>query len=296
MQFVATIPVGNVLGECVLWDDLTQSVWWTDIEARTLHRLDWRDRTLHRFVTPRRLASFGFVEGRREVIAAFDNAVGLFDPMTGAMGACWVPEGLSSGQRMNDGRVDHSGRFWVGSMMEAPDCRDAARLYCVRQGRIETRERGLTIANGICWSPDAAWCYLADSGRHIIWRYRFDAVTGTLGDRQEFAVTGGSVFPDGATVDAEGYLWSAQWGGGRVVRYAPDGRLDRVLEVPVSQPSCVAFGGADFDLLFMTSARSGLASPQTGAGDLFVYNVGVRGLPESRFKFYGWPETLGLRG
>jgi len=287
------IEVADELGECVLWDSATQSVWWTDIEGRALHRLDWLSRTLQTYATPTRLASFGFVEGGSALIAAFDCGFALFDPVSGTMGTCIHPEGLDDGLRMNDGRVDRQGRFWAGSMVEKRPSEREARLYCVGAGRIETRERGLVIANGLCWSPDNTFCYFADSMHRIIWRYRFDAQTGELSERREFARSRGEAVPDGATVDADGYLWSAQWGGGCVIRYAPDGRIDRIVDVPVSQPSCVAFGGPDLDLLFVTSARCGLTAPQTGAGDLFVYNVATRGLPESRFKSDGWPEAAG---
>lgn len=288
------IEVANELGECVLWDDRTQSVWWTDIEARTLSRLDWQTRALTNFATPARLASFGFVEGSSALIAAFENGIALFDPFTERMGPCLHPEGLAPGLRLNDGRVDRQGRFWVGSMVEDGSAARDAALYCVGSEEIAVRERGISIANGLCWSPDSQCCYFADSKRSIIWRYRFDADTGRLGERQEFARSRGDAAPDGATVDAEGFVWSAQWGGGAVVRYAPDGRIDRELKVPVSQPSCVAFGGPGLDLLFVTSAKRGLAACETGAGDLFVYNVGVRGLPESRFKIDGWPGNSGI--
>jgi len=292
MQPVATIPVGNALGECVLWDERTQSAWWTDIAGRMLHRLDWPSRTLQSFATPERLTAFGFIEDRRDFVAAFDCGFALFDPAKGEMGPCLEPEGLAGGMRMNDGRVDRQGRFWAGSMVEDRTRPLEARLYCLAAGQIDTRERGIVIANGLCWSPDSRWCYFADSPRRTIWRYRFDGATGALGPRQEFARSSGAAVPDGAAVDAEGYLWSAQWGGGCIVRYAPDGRVDRVVEVPVAQPTCVTFGGADLDLMFVTSAHTGLDLPQTGAGDLFVYSVGVRGLPEARFKFGGWPEGL----
>jgi len=295
MKLVETIPVGNVLGECVLWDERTSSLWWTDIEGRRLHRFDWNDRALHTYATPERLTAFGLVEGRDQLIAAFDCGLALFDPQTGTKGPCLKPEGLVAGTRMNDGRVDRQGRFWVGSMMEAESAAATGRLYCVASGRIETRERGIGIANGLGFSPDSRWCYFADSRQGVIWRYGFDAATGQLGSREVFARSQGGAVPDGAAVDGEGYVWSAQWGGGAVVRYAPDGRTDRVLEIPVLLPSCVAFGGPDLTMLCVTSARQGAGEAQTGAGNLFVYNAPVRGLPESRFKIDGWPGTAAPR-
>lgn len=165
----------------------------------------------------------------------------------------------------------------------------AAQLYTVKGGAVVSVLDGLGITNGMCWSPQGDVFYLADSRRRVIWRFGFDADTGLLGPRQEFVRISGSAEPDGATVDAEGCLWSALWGGDCVVRYTPDGRIDRVLEVPVHQPTCVAFGGPDLDLLFVTSAKLGLVDPATGAGDVLVYNVGIKGLPESRFKPGNWP-------
>lgn len=289
MQLMERIEVADELGECVVWDGVTQSVLWTDIEGRRLHRLDWRTHKIETFATPARLASFGLVEGRRELIAAFEAGLALFDPESGAISEYLHPEGLKPGHRMNDGRVDRRGRFWVGSMVE--DCAQPceARLYCLSNGQVETHLRDIGIANGLCWSPDGRLCYFADSQAKTIWRFTVDVETGRLSDRREFARSPQGC-PDGAAVDAEGFVWSAQWGAGCVVRYSPDGQIERILELPVSQPSCVAFGGVALDLLLVTSARHGLANPQCGAGDLFVYNVGIRGLPESRFKNDGCPK------
>ena len=128
---------------------------------------------------------------------------------------------------------------------------------------------------------------LADSPLRIIYCYDFDPASGKISNRRVFARTPQGAHPDGATVDAQGYLWSAHWGAGTVVRYAPDGEVDRVLAVPASQPTCVAFGGTELDLLFVTSARDGLSAQalaaQSGAGDVFVYKMDVKGLPDRRY-------------
>lgn len=293
MQPVAVIKVGNALGEAILWNEADRTAWWTDIEAKGLYRFDWHSQALRQFTVPERLGAFGFVEGESFLICAFENGFALFDPETGLKSPITRPEGLRAGMRLNDARVDRQGRFWAGAMIEDPALPRSALLYCLQDGAIQTREDALSISNGICWSPDSAWFYFADSGRRIIWRYSFDSATGKISEPQEFARSEGSACPDGATVDAEGFVWSAQWGGGCIVRYAPDGRIDRVLEIPASQPTCVAFGGPNLDLLFVTTARVGLSrselAAQTGAGDVLVYNAQVQGLPENRFKMGGWP-------
>jgi sugar lactone lactonase YvrE len=282
-----SIMVGNTLGEGVLWNGRTQSLWWTDIEERRLYCLDWRGRKLETFTTPERLCSFGFRDGDAGLVAAFESGLALYDPVSGVCEWLWKLN--RPGQRLNDGRVDRQGRFWVGAMAEGA-AEGSAELFCLHaDGHVESRERGITISNSIAWSPDGTVFYFADTPARTIWRYGFSARDGAIMDRQIFARTPAGILPDGAVTDAEGFLWNAQWGGGRVVRYAPDGRIDRVVDVPASQPTCVAFGGPDLDLLFVTSARSGLSketlAAQSGAGDVFVYNAGVVGLPEHRFRF-----------
>ncbi len=119
----------------------------------------------------------------------------------------------------------------------------------------------------------------------MIWRHDFDAATGTLGARIVFARTADGASPDGAAVDADGCVWSAQWGASRVVRYAPSGAIDGVLEIPTRQPSCVAFGGPSLDMLFVTSASQGLTeASDPDAGHLFVFQTRCAGLPESRYR------------
>ena len=290
MELVASIEVENTLGEGIVWDVATQSAWWTDIEERWLYRYEWASRKLEKFVTPERLCSFGFVAGASCLIAAFETRFALYDPRSGALKSLGRPDGIRPGIRLNDGRVDRQGRFWAGGMAENKALAGEAHLYCLdRDGRIHCRESEITTSNSICWSPDAAWFYFADSPARTIWRYAFDAANGSISSRTVFIQTEEGAEPDGTAVDAEGFIWNAQWGAGRVVRYAPDGSIDRVLEVPVSHPTCVAFGGPKLDLLFVTSARRPLSAAtlagQPNAGNVLVYKSGTAGLPEHRYRF-----------
>jgi len=129
--------------------------------------------------------------------------------------------------------------------------------------------------------------YFADSAQHTIWAFPYDTATGAIGERHVFARTDPAEAPDGATVDADGYLWSVRYGGARIVRHAPDGRIDRVIDVPARQVTSCAFGGADLSTLFITSATQGMTpeqrSAQPLAGTLLAIEVGVRGLPEPRY-------------
>lgn len=293
MQPVGRIAAGCSLGECIVWDG--HRLWWTDIEGQCLYSCVWPSGQMRRYTLPQRLCSFGLVRNSPLMIGAFESGFALFDPEDGLLSDVLRPEGLGSGLRMNDGRVDPKGRFWAGSLVEVPGAAATARLYSLGNGAIRTHVRGLGIANGLCWSPDGRWLYIADSAQQLIWRYAYESASGVISGRVEFARTEGAACPDGAAVDTAGCVWSAQWGGSAVVRYTPEGRVDRIVKLPVSQPTCMCFGGEGFELLFVTSASVGLPpqarASDAGAGDVLVYNVGAQGMPEQQFDLDGWPSA-----
>ena len=146
---------------------------------------------------------------------------------------------------------------------------------------------GIGIPNSIAWSPDGRTMYVADTVEREIAAHDYDLATGAIANRRIFARTEEPAYPDGSTVDADGFLWNAQWGGGRVVRYAPDGRTDRAVEVPVRYPTSCVFGGPGLATLYITSAVHDLTPAQRAAepwaGGIMALTPGVRGLPETRF-------------
>jgi L-arabinonolactonase len=289
-ELVDTVHVANTLGEGVLWDALGQRAWWTDIQERQLFRYDPVLRVLERFELPERLGSFGLVEGSERIIAAFESGFAFYDPESGQLDWIERPGHDASNVRFNDGRVDRHGRFWAGSMVEGGGA-PSGKLYCLASAASGATAAvcltGIAISNSICFSPDGRQLYFADTPHRMILRYDLDAACGAISNRQIFARTPPGAFPDGSHVDAQGHLWNAHWGAGRVVRYAPDGSISGAIEVPVSQVSCVAFGGSNLDLLFVTSARENLSRAQLArepqAGDLFVYQLNVKGLADARF-------------
>jgi len=153
-----------------------------------------------------------------------------------------------------------------------------------QQGRSRRLLSGVGIANTLAWSPDSQRLYFADSWRNVIWRFRYQPEGPALCNQEVF-VEGGPGVPDGSSIDAEGCLWTARWGAGCLIRYAPDGRIDRVLSVPARQPSSCAFGGEDLQTLFVTTARHGLAKGAAGPADgrLLSLRVDVPGLPLPMF-------------
>lgn len=284
---VAVIACENTLGEGVLWDARLNAALWTDIEERALYRSAYPFTAAERFAAPERIGSFGFLENSKDrLIAAFESGFGYFSYGDGAVD--WIDRpALPEAARFNDGRVDRNGVFWAGCMIEDADLRRQAGGALYRLGRDQRAARvleGVQIANSLCWSPDGTVMYFADTPLGCI--HAFDFEDGVPDNKRIFAKTEKGAYPDGSTVDAEGYLWNAQWGAGQVVRYAPDGRVDRILKLPAPQVSCVAFGGPALDLLLVTTARAGMSAealasaPRSGA--LFVYETPYKGLPEVR--------------
>jgi len=291
---IAEIPVHNLLGEGVQWRAEDSAVWWTDILGCCLYRCQWPSLQIERFEMPEPLCSFAFIDQREEVLAAFASGLAILNVKTGERD--WLQSFDTRGDclRLNDGRADRQGRFWCGSMVK--DMQTAARadgeLFCFAANENYTasvRERDVWISNGLCWSPDSRAMYFADSPRQTIYRYDFEGDSGIMSNRRVFAKTPDGAYPDGANVDAQGRLWSAHWGASQVVCYDLEGRPIAHVNTPASQPSCIAFGGEDLDLLFVTSARQDLSEEQLqsepSAGNLFVFELPkhwqARGLAES---------------
>ncbi|SRR5579871_214891 len=283
------LRAGALLGEGILWDARRGRLWWTDIHGRQLHRYDWAAHRLERLEVPDRVGSFGLVAGREKLIVAFAPGVGYFDPVSGAVEWLARPTEDLAGLRFNDGRVDRAGRFWCGTMVESLPRTPRASLYSMdRRAGLRRQIGDVRISNGLCTSPDGRVLYFADTPVRTIWAFDLDPPTGELRDRRIFARTPDGAYPDGATVDADGCLWSAQWGAGRVVRYTPSGTIDRWFTTPASQPSCACFAGPSLDVLCVTSARSELSdaalAAEAHAGDVFLFKSGVQGLPEPEYQ------------
>jgi sugar lactone lactonase YvrE len=276
-----------LLGEGPVWDAAAQALWWVDIRGPAVHRYEPRTGAARQWPMPEEVGSLAL---RRDgtLLLALRSGFAFFDPATGAIERVGNPEPDQPDNRLNDGKCDRRGRFWVGSM-HVSGRQPTGALYRLDPDRAWHRmATGITVPNSLAFAPDDRTLYFADTPSREIAAYAFDAARGTLGARRVFAtVPEGAGYPDGSTVDAEGYLWSAHWDGGRLTRYAPDGRVDRVIELPVSRPTCPAFGGERLDVLYVTTASIRLdpaeRARQPWAGGLLALDVGVRGLPEPRF-------------
>ncbi|HEY2070153.1 MAG TPA: SMP-30/gluconolactonase/LRE family protein [Rhizomicrobium sp.] len=285
IELVDIVPAGNTLGEGILWDAEHGRAWWTDIQERRLFRYDPLSRQTESFALPERLGSFGLVDGSDRIVAAFESGFAFFHAETGACEWIARPAHAAANIRFNDGRVDRQGRFWAGSMVEG-NGPHKGKLYRLEHGKAPVIcLEDIAISNSLCFSPDGATLYFADTPQRRILRYDLDRASGAISNPRVFAETPEGAFPDGSNVDSEGCVWNAHWGAGRVVCYAPDGSVRATIDIPARQPTCVAFGGRDLDLLFVTSAREGLGpTPAQHAGDVFIYKTPAHGLPEPQFR------------
>lgn len=212
-----------------------------------------------------------------------DLAISVFDDLSDLAG--FVSLGSDPGVRCNDGGCDPDGAFWIGTL--AYGFTDGAgSLYRLDAGSLAARPvlSGLTISNGLGWSPDTTTMYLNDSGPGLTWAFDYDPLDG-LSQRRAFVAAGGVGVPDGLCVDADGGVWIAKYDGGRVERYDAAGRLDAVVEVPgATKVTACCFGGPDLDVLYITTSRENLGSDeQPAAGSLFCAEPGVSGLPAMGF-------------
>lgn len=289
-KLIDVIETGDVLGEGPLWDPREQRLWWTDIQSRRLRSVDPVSRIIRDVATPERVGSFAFVADRPDLLlVAFETGLAWFRPGDGALEWIARPEAGGTGRRFNDGRTDRQGRFWAGTMVEdeALAGADTASLWRLGgDGAPVACQGAVAISNGLTTSPDGRTLYFADSPKQEIYAYDLEPEIGTLSGRRLFAKVARG-YPDGAAVDAAGRLWSARWGAGEVVCHTPDGAVAEVVEVAASQPTCVAFGGPDLKLMFVTSASDGLTAEERAAqplaGALFVFESDIPGLAEAAF-------------
>ncbi|ACJ17618.1 CBU_1789 family Dot/Icm type IV secretion system effector [Coxiella burnetii] len=276
----------NALGEGPMWHPYENVLYWIDIAKPSLHRLNPVTGHYHQWKMP---DFIGAVVPRESggVIITVGNAVFAVQIPSGKMTQLAAIEPWSDELRMNDGKCDRQGRFWIGVANLDTENPKGGLYRLDPDGTLIKMEEGITISNGLGWSPDNKIFYYTDGLKYCIYQYDFDLEKGTIANRRPFVQLKKSpIEPDGLTVDSEGYVWEAQWNSGKIFRYAPNGEVDRVIEMPVKRPTSCIFGGANLDRLYITSCSQGIGEAKTlppPAGAVFAINVGVRGLPEPAF-------------
>jgi sugar lactone lactonase YvrE len=277
------------IGESPVWSSGERALYWTEIHGFRLHRLDTESGRSRIWQTKEKVASFALCEGGG-LVAALHGGFALIDLDGGTLIRLARPFGPELEVHLNDGRCDRAGRrFWSGTLHEPRTKQNGALFRLSGDGTATRMAGGVIASNGIAFSPDDRVLYYADSRGPVIWAFDHDPITGAVTNRRIFAtVPAGEGLPDGAAVDAEGCYWSARFMGDRIVRYRPDGRIEREIPMPVSNPTMVAFGGVDFRTLYVTTGRANLGPAellrQPWAGGILAMTVDVQGLPEPRFK------------
>jgi sugar lactone lactonase YvrE len=284
------------LGEGPCWHPRERVLYWTDVPSKKIKRWHPASGAHMSWDMPEMVTAIA-VRRKGGMIIASHTGIDLFDPATGRATRFCAPEKDKPKNRSNDGKCDRRGRFWYGTMMNnfAPDMSElpitghTGGLYRIDpDGSVHSFEQGLGIANTFAWSPDDKTMYFADT-LDAIYAYDFDAAQGRVSNRRTFGKldTGQYGHPDGSTIDADGFLWNARWDGGCLVRWSPDGKVDRVVKLPCRRVTSCIFGGPDLDVLYITTVRYGLSdadlAEQPLAGAVLALDVGVKGIPDGEF-------------
>jgi L-arabinonolactonase len=274
------------LGESPIWDRRENALYWIDGRKPTVNRYDPRTGANRAIAVPENVHAVALTRSRR-LLAVFEASLAFLDLESGALEPIAKLIG-GIDDNLNDGCCDRAGRFWVGS--KARDwVSPIGTLFRIDADlSIHPMDAGFQLSNGMGWSPDDRTMYFIDSMPREIYAYDFDGASGGVANRRVLVrVAEEHGLPDGMTVDAEGFLWVAQWNGGRVVRYDPDGKVERVVEMPVRRPTSCTFGGADLATLYITSGTMRMTAEELArepqAGHLFALETDVRGLPEPHF-------------
>ena len=289
VEIECVVDCRNVLGEGPVWCPDEKVLYWVDIKGKSINRLTPASGKVETWPVDEEPGSIALRKNGNGMVVAFYGGFRHFDPATGIGETICEIEADTQTSRLNDGRCDRQGRFWAGSMddeMVAP----LGGLYRLDPDlSVHKAESNIICSNSIAFSPDGATLYYADLGIDTIWAYDLDTATGDISNRRVFASTKDMQGkPDGSAVDAEGYLWNAMWDGWCLARWAPDGTLDRAIELPVKRPTCPMFGGNNLDTIYLTCASWLLSeeelAEQPQAGGVFaITGAGAPGLPEPRF-------------
>jgi sugar lactone lactonase YvrE len=300
LKIECLVECENHLGEGPVWDVEEGRLYWVDgtgprVDKPAVWRLDPRSGNVENWTLEQDIGAMALRKDGGAVMA-LDDGFYFFDFDDGKLELIQHIDADQPRSRLNDGKVDRRGRFFAGGMDDKEELKMCGLWRLDPDLTITKVEDGIVCTNGPCWSPDDKTFYLADTFQEEFWAYDYDIETGTLSNKRVFASTKDDAgVADGSTVDSEGYLWNAQVIGGDLVRYAPDGSVERRIGMPVKNVTSLNFGGDDLDELYVTSMARvkhpavhdmflAEAKPQFLAGSLFkVTGLGIRGVPEPRF-------------
>jgi sugar lactone lactonase YvrE len=283
------LPWEATVGESPVWSSAERRLYWIDIQGRRVHAFDPSIGTNTTFELPEIVTSVA-LRAAGGLLLTLEKDFALFDPTTKSLRRIGTVEVDVPNNRFNDGKCDPQGRFFAGTMDAKNWSAPAGHLFRMNADHsVTTVQSDVVCSNGCGWSPDGRTMYYIESFRYAVYAYDFEPETGALSNRRAFVAIdrGEGGFPDGMTVDSEGFVWCNLVGLGQIRRYDPQGRLERVLQLPVPRATDCTFGGRDGKTLFITSARETMTAEQLAAaplsGSLFAYDSHTAGLPASPF-------------
>ena len=289
---VCVAPTGDVCGEGVVWHAAHNAVYWSDINRFLIHRLSLADSSVRSWIFEEPVTALCLTDRDDVLEVVLGSSVILWEPGRDLRhDALFRLDGWPS-VRLNEARPDPRGSLWAGSMRNNvhPDGssgevggQDGILVRIDPNGRATCFREKIGISNTLAWSPDQRHFYFGDTLANVIWVYDYDASTGAISNERPFLEGFGRGYPDGSAVDSEGCLWNCRFYGNCIVRVAPDGKIDRVVEMPVKNITTCTFGGADLQTLFVTTASAEAPRGDRLAGSLFAIRTDVKGQPENRF-------------
>ena len=289
MKIEVLVDVKTTLGEGPLWDVQEQRLYWIDSADGRVFRATAQGNELRAWQVPQKIGSMALRKSGGAIVS-LARGLHTLNFESGDVELITDPEPELLNNRLNDGKVDAQGRFVFGSMDTLEEGPNGA-LYCLDTDMsIRKLDDQIIVSNGPCWSPDGRIFYFSDTWSGDIWAYDYDQKTGNISNKRVFTTLQGKQFrsSDGSTVDEEGCLWNAQVYEGILVRYNPDGSVERTIPMPVKNVTSVMFGGPDLDVLYVTCMSKPplprFPKDSVLGGSVFaITGLGIRGLPEHRF-------------
>jgi sugar lactone lactonase YvrE len=291
-EVVCVAPMGDVCGEGAVWHAAENAVYWVDINRFLIHRFQVADAAVRSWIFDVPVTALSLTDRDDVLLVVLGSGVILWEPATDKRHDPLFKYEAWPAVRLNDARSDPRGSLWVGSMRNniATDGSaiefggtDGVLLRLDADGKTSVWRKDIGISNTMAWSPDRRRFYTGDSIANVIWAYDYDQATGAISNERPFLQGFARGLPDGSAMDAEGFLWNCRYYGNCVVRVAPDGKIDRVVEMPVKNITTCCFGGADLKTLFVTTASAHAPLGDRLAGSLFAIRTEVKGQAENRF-------------
>jgi L-arabinonolactonase len=277
-------------GERPYWDGATSRFYWIDVFGKRFHRTDAEGTKIETFALPAFVGSLALIDDSHAILALHHGFFKYHFASGKAELICYPEENVAGNMRLNDGKIDQMGRFVCGGA-DFFRSKPIGGIYSL-DGKFQVRRigGGVTLFNGLCWSPDGKTMYYSDSARRQTYRCSYDPRTGEAGAPEPFILfTEADGLPDGAAVDDTGHIWIAMVYGGQLIRVSPGGQIERRVALPIRGPTSLAFGGHDYSRLFITSkSRDSQGQPlsvEAGGGSVFCLDgLPSKGLAEGRFR------------